>query len=190
MSPRHSSELSLEYVLLALLDQKPMHGYELYQNLCEMEGISRIWNIKQALLYAILDKLEDRGFLSSQFVQGEAHPPRKYFHLTELGKSALLNWMKSPVRRARDIRQEFLAKLIVARRYGKSDVLELIHAQQQACQDWFNELETDGQTINREHVDEWIVHSFRLNRVTGLMDWLKELEIKINLVLDEDSSRI
>ena len=31
MSPRHPSALKLEHVLLALLDKKPRHGYELYQ---------------------------------------------------------------------------------------------------------------------------------------------------------------
>ena len=131
MSPRQSSNLTLEHVLLALLDQRPMHGYELYQELCELKGISLIWNIKQGLLYALLDKLEGKGYLTSQLVQGETYPPRKYFHLTETGKSTLQTWLKTPERRARDIRQEFLAKLIMARRYGISEALELIHLQEQ-----------------------------------------------------------
>lgn len=127
MSPRHSSALSIEYVLLALLEEKPMHGHKLYQDLCAIPGISWILNIKQALLYAILEKLEAGGFLAYRVVQGETYPPRKYFHLTEIGKNDLQKWAKSPVRRARDVRQEFLAKLIVARHYGKSAALDLIH---------------------------------------------------------------
>ncbi len=187
MSPRHSSKLSLEYVLLALLDRNSMHGYELYRELCEMKGISLIWNIKQALLYAILDKLENEGLLSSQLVPGESYPPRKYFHLTESGSRALQSWMRSPVRRARDIRQEFLAKLIVCRRYGKSQVVELIHTQQAACQAWFNELKLHAQAIEPAQPDEWMVYSFRLNRVTGLLTWLNALEVELIPVLDLDS---
>jgi PadR family transcriptional regulator PadR len=173
MSPRPTSALTLEHVLLALLDQKPMHGYELYQNVCKMQGISLIWNIKQALLYAILDKLERRGYLSSQQVQGEAYPPRNYFHLTSMGKSSLQAWRKTPVRRARDLRQEFLAKLIVARRYGKADALELIHIQEQACQAWYDELQTNIPALDAEHMDAWLVYSFRINRVEGILSWLK-----------------
>jgi DNA-binding PadR family transcriptional regulator len=185
MSPRRASALTLEHVLLALLDQKSMHGYELYQELCKMKGISLIWNIKQALLYAILDKLEGRGFLSSQVVKGETYPPRKYFHLTAQGKSSLQTWMRTPVRRARDIRQEFLAKLIIARRYGKPQLLELIHLQQQTCQTWWNELQTQVSPPDQASMEEGFVISFRLNRVEGVLKWLQVLESEVEQLPDE-----
>jgi PadR family transcriptional regulator, regulatory protein AphA len=188
MSPRQSSALTLEHVLLALLDQKPMHGYELYQELCEMKGISLIWNIKQGMLYAMLDKLEGKGFLTSQIGQGESYPPRKYFHLTEFGKSSLESWLKTPERRARDIRQEFLAKLIVARRYGTSQALELIHLQEQTCQSWLHDLKINVPSFNQEQMDEWFVYSFRINRVKGLLKWLKECELEIDRILNQDQT--
>jgi PadR family transcriptional regulator, regulatory protein AphA len=185
MSPRQSSDLTLEYVLLALIDQKPMHGYELYQELCNLKGISLIWNIKQALLYAILDKLEGKGFLTSQLVHGETYPPRKYFHLTEIGKGSLHAWFTTPVRRARDLRQEFLAKLIVARRYGKKEALDLIHMQEQACLNWSNELNSEAIPADLEHMDEWIVYSFRINRVEGALKWLKLCGLEMDRLLDQ-----
>ncbi len=178
MSPRHALPLNLEHVLLAILDQKPMHGYELYQELCEMKGISQIWNIKQAMLYAILEKLEERGFVTSQVIQGETYPPRKYFHLTQAGKSSLQEWLKTPVRRARDLRQEFLAKLITAHRYGKADILELIHIQEEACQSWLADLQMVVVPQDAEHLDEWLVYSFRVNRVEAVLKWLKVLELE------------
>jgi PadR family transcriptional regulator, regulatory protein AphA len=179
MSPRHSTDLTLEHILLALLDQKPMHGYELYQELCDLKGISLIWNIKQALLYAILDKLELKGYLISQTVQGSTYPPRNYFRLTDFGKSSLHTWLTTPVRRARDMRQEFLAKLIVARRYGKTEALELIHIQEVSCQAWFNDLKTKISSPDLDHMDEWVVYSFRLNRVEGVLKWLKDCELEL-----------
>ena len=185
MSPRHASTITLEHVLLALLDQRPMHGYELYQELCGLKGISQVWNIKQGLLYAILDKLEDRGLLSSHLVQGETYPPRKDFQLTEAGKASLQTWLKTPVRRARDVRQEFLAKLIVAHRYGISQVLELIHVQEQACQTWIDELQMNAPLLNKENMDEWFVYSFRLNREQGALQWLKMCELEIEHLLEE-----
>ena len=191
MSPRQSSDLTIEHVLLGLLEQRPMHGYELYQELCVLKGISLIWNIKQGLLYAILAKLEGKGLLVSQLVQGETYPPRNYFQLTESGKSTLHTWIATPVRKARDIRQEFLAKLIVARRYGKSEALELIHIQEKACQTWFKDLNSRIPSPDHEHMDEWFVYSFRINRVVGVLKWLKdcELEIKIEGVQDLATSQ-
>lgn len=179
MSPRRSSALTLEHVLLALLDPRPMHGYELYQELCAMNGISLIWNIKQAMLYALLAKLEARGLLYSQLVQGETYPPRNYFRLTEPGKDALHAWLKTPVRRARDFRQEFLAKLIVARRYGKSNALELIHIQHEACLSWLSELKVNVPAQDSEHTDERLVYSFRITRIEAILEWLKTCEQEI-----------
>jgi PadR family transcriptional regulator PadR len=183
MSPRHASALTLEHVLLAALDLKPMHGYELYQALSRMEGISLIWNVKQALLYAILDKLESNGLLFSQTIPGETYPPRKYFHLTPAGKSSLQTWLKTPVRRARDIRQEFLAKMIVSDWYGKSEVLDLIHVQEQACLAWKEELKNRPLTLTQENADEWFVYSFRAQRVDGLLKWLKDCEQQVQQLI-------
>jgi PadR family transcriptional regulator, regulatory protein AphA len=173
MSPRQPSALTLEHVLLALLDQHPMHGYELYQELCALEGISKIWNIKQASLYAILDKLEEYGSLSSQHIQGETYPPRKVFHLTEMGRKSLLVWIETPVRRARELRQEFLAKLIVAHRYGKPAMMALIHAQEQACQGWSAGLQAEAVALDPQHMDEWVVNTYRLNRIEAVLQWLE-----------------
>lgn len=179
MSPRHAAPLTLEHVLLALLDQKPMHGYELYQRIENIPGISQVWTIKQALLYALLDKLEERGYVSSQLIQGETHPPRKEFHLTEQGKNSLNEWLKRPVRRVRDLRQEFLAKLIIARWYGKAEVLALIHVQEQACQSWNKALQDNAPTADADHLDEWMVSSFRANQVEAVIAWLEQLEREV-----------
>jgi PadR family transcriptional regulator, regulatory protein AphA len=176
MSPRQTSAFKLEHVLLALLDQKPVHGYELFQELNEMKGIARVWNIKLSMLYVMLDKLVEKGYLSSRLVQGESYPPRKYFYVTEDGKNSLQEWIRTPVHRARNIRQEFLAKLVVARRYGNSEVLELIRIQEQECQTWLAELQANVVSMDQEHMDEWFVFSFRINRVEGELKWLKECQ--------------
>ncbi len=188
MSPRQSSALTLEHVLLALLDRQPMHGYELYQELCAMKGISRIWNIKQALLYAILDKLEERGLVYSRQVQGEGYPPRKYFHLTESGKNSLQTWIKTPVRRARDMRQEFLAKLIIVRRYGSAELLALIRAQQQICAGWLAELDENIPLPDEAHLDDWLVYSFRSTREEAVLKWLRQLEADVSRLNDPDAN--
>ena len=186
MSPRHPSALKLEHVLLALLDQKPMHGYELYQDLCEIKGISQIWHIKQAMLYATLDKLEARGFLYSQQAEEETYPPRNYFYPTESGKESLHTWLTTPVGRARDMRQEFLAKLIVASWYGKTDMLALIRLQKEECRDWFESMPMKDIPINEDQINEWIVYSFRSNQIKELLNWLNICEQAVERLPDAE----
>ncbi len=170
--PRQPAPLTIEHVLLALLDPNPMHGYELYQELCQTQGISMIWNITQSMLYVMLEKLEEHGLLSSRLVQAETYPPRKMFQITEAGRRSLDQWMKTPVRRPRQMRQEFLAKLIVARRYGPGEVMELIHSQQQACQCWMDQLQANFPSKDADHMDTWLVDTYRIHRLNALLKWL------------------
>lgn len=172
MSPRQTAPLYLEHILLALLDDAPMHGYELHHALANTQGISMIWNITQSMLYVMLDKLEEQGLLSSTLLQGTSHPPRKVFSLTEPGRQSLQRWIKTPVRRPRQMRQEFLAKLIVARRYGIPQVLELIQIQQQACQDWLDQLKASFPPGDADHRDAWLVVTYRIQRLEAVIKWL------------------
>ena len=74
MCPMTPTPLTIEWSLLGLLRQQPMHGYELHQMLSTAEGLGLIWHLKQSQLYALLERLEERGYLSSTLEQiGRAH---------------------------------------------------------------------------------------------------------------------
>ncbi|NLE93558.1 MAG: PadR family transcriptional regulator, partial [Chloroflexi bacterium] len=109
--PRPTAPIATDHLILSLVDEGPMHGYEIHQRISNMPGINKIWNIKQGLLYAKLEKLKDAGLIEDAPGEPEANLLRRYFRLTPAGKTALNAWIDSPVLRARDIRQEFLAKL-------------------------------------------------------------------------------
>ena len=74
MSPRPSIPLTHEYILLGLLHQQPMHGYDLHKEITSREGIAVIWTVKQSQLYALLDKLETQGLLTSTLVPRRGAP--------------------------------------------------------------------------------------------------------------------
>ena len=87
-----------------------------------------------------------------------------------------MKWIATPVPKARDMRQIFLAKLIVARRYGNEAVLELIQKQRQVSQGWYDDLQNDFNNRNEEDVDEFFVTSYRLYRDRATLHWLDYLE--------------
>ena len=172
MSPRPSAPLTLEYVLLGLLDQRPMHGYDLHRELTSLAGIALIWSVKQSRLYALLDKLEQGGLLASELVPGEAHPMRKQFHLTERGRQSLHAWMLSPVQHGRDMRQDFLARLYFAQRNGVQPALNLIQDQRQICLGWKAHLVDQVSSLAGEDQFERLVYNFRIAQVQAMLDWL------------------
>jgi DNA-binding PadR family transcriptional regulator len=67
--------------ILALLDDRPMHGYEMIQELEERTGGR--WTPSAGSIYPTLQLLEDEGLVKPEEVEG-----RKVFSLTDAGKEA------------------------------------------------------------------------------------------------------
>jgi DNA-binding PadR family transcriptional regulator len=67
--------------ILALLDDRPMHGYEMITELEERTGGR--WRPSAGSIYPTLQLLEDEGLVSAEEVEG-----RKVYSLTEAGKEA------------------------------------------------------------------------------------------------------
>jgi PadR family transcriptional regulator AphA len=170
--PRTQTPLSLEYILLGFLNESPIHGYDLYKKLRNFEGISLVWNIKQSQLYALLDKLEDVGLLTSKIVPGEIHLMRKEYQITPIGRSTFLNWVTSPVSHGRDMRQEFLAKLYFAQISGAETFTELIEAQTKLCGEWLASLQESFSKTTADQHYEKLIFQYRISQVKGMIEWL------------------
>ncbi|NJO06579.1 MAG: PadR family transcriptional regulator [Chloroflexaceae bacterium] len=82
MSPRYAPPLTIEHALLGLLDEQPLHGYDLYQRLLAPDALGTVWPLKQSQFYALLSKLEQAGYLTITQEQPGGYPPRKMLHLT------------------------------------------------------------------------------------------------------------
>jgi DNA-binding PadR family transcriptional regulator len=67
--------------ILALLDDRPMHGYEMIQELEERTGGR--WTPSAGSIYPTLQLLEDEGLVTPEEVDG-----RKVYSLTDAGKEA------------------------------------------------------------------------------------------------------
>jgi PadR family transcriptional regulator PadR len=78
---------TLEMVLLKLLSQRQMYGYELVSTLEKQGG--RQFQLKEGTLYPILYRLEDAGFISSHWQTLERGVPRKYYQITPAGEERL-----------------------------------------------------------------------------------------------------
>ncbi|HZW02552.1 MAG TPA: PadR family transcriptional regulator [Anaerolineaceae bacterium] len=167
-----SPATSIDYILLGLLSNAPCHGYELHKQLTDLCGIGLLWRIKQPNLYALLEKLERRGW--TQVVPGgeDTHPTRKQFGLTAEGERVFTLWLHSPVRRLRDMRQDFLARLYFAQQVSDSLVRALIQQQGLVCQGWLHSLERELATFTDRRDYQMSVCQFRVEQVRAMITWL------------------
>ncbi len=74
---------TLEMILLHLISERQMYGYELASTL-EKKGGS-LFRIKEGTLYPILYRLEKAGYIESRWETLERGVPRKYYRLTGTG---------------------------------------------------------------------------------------------------------
>jgi DNA-binding PadR family transcriptional regulator len=72
----------LKYELLALLAERPMHGYEMIKALEEQSG--GFYTPSAGAVYPSLQLMEDRGWITSQTVDG-----KKVYTITDAGREAL-----------------------------------------------------------------------------------------------------
>lgn len=75
----------LEYCILSILDRAEAYPSEIIQQLKEARLI-----VVEGTLYPLLTRLKNAGVLSYRWEESSSGPPRKYYHLTELGQKFLL----------------------------------------------------------------------------------------------------
>lgn len=78
---------SAELLVLSLLAHQPRHGYEL-SKLIEARSEGAI-TFNVASLYALLYKLEDRGWVQGRWVEKAGQRRRRYYRLTATGRKVL-----------------------------------------------------------------------------------------------------
>jgi PadR family transcriptional regulator len=94
----------LEPTLLLLLHHGPAHGYTF------LEGLDRfgLGDSDPSVLYRALRDMEEKGWVSSYWEEEDTQgPPRRIYHLTELGNE-VLSWWASDLRETSQIIEHFL----------------------------------------------------------------------------------
>ena len=88
------SATKIDLLLLGLLLDRPMHGYELYQQI-QAEGIDEWFNVSMAGVYYSLGKLRDQGFVAESRQGGGRSTRKSIYRLTEDGRTAFFATMES-----------------------------------------------------------------------------------------------
>jgi transcriptional regulator len=78
---------STELLILALLDARPRHGYEIGK-LIEARSNGRI-TFRIGSLYPVLVRLEDRGLISGRWMEKAGERRRRFYRLTAAGRAVL-----------------------------------------------------------------------------------------------------
>jgi PadR family transcriptional regulator AphA len=127
---RRTDELATgEWAVLALVAERPTHGFAVARELAPGGDVGRVWAMRRPLVYRTLDILAG---LELTRVAGNqpsgSGPPRTLMEPTAAGTERVSRWLATPVEHVRDARSELMLKLLFLDRAGR-DPATLLSAQ-------------------------------------------------------------
>ena len=78
---------TLDLLILKIVALEPMHGWAIAQRIRQMSA--EVLQVGQSALYPSLHKLEQNGWISSEWATSENNRRAKYYTLTKAGRKAL-----------------------------------------------------------------------------------------------------
>src|SRR5580700_1011933 len=106
-----------EWAVLALLCERPTHGWAIASQLSPAGELGSIWSLGRPLVYRSIEILSERKLiLPAGREPGARGPNRTIFRATPAGHAAITEWLLEPVEHVREGRSLLLLKLVFARR--------------------------------------------------------------------------
>lgn len=75
----------LELVVLLSVVKRDMYGYEL------VAEVSKVVDVNEGTIYPLLKRLTNEKYFDTYLKESTEGPPRKYYHLTPLGRAYMNN---------------------------------------------------------------------------------------------------
>lgn len=155
--------------MLAALAERPAHPFAVARLLAQDGELGRVLTVRRPLVYRAAERLAAAGLCRPDHTEpGEGGPERTVYRVTAAGRRALAKWLAEPVIRVRDLRLEFLLKVRLTRRAGRSP-LPLVRAQREALAARLEVL-----AVGAESGDE--VALWRRHNAAAAQAFLEELE--------------
>jgi DNA-binding PadR family transcriptional regulator len=161
-----------EWAVLALLAERPAHGWALASELGPDGELGSVWSLGRPLVYRSIEILAERDLIEpAGHEPGLRGPNRTIYRTTCTGATALAHWLEEPVEHVRDVRSQLLLKLIFAERTGL-DPTPILSAQHRSVSAAVVKLEA---RLGESSGTEAILTRFRLESTRGVLRFVEGL---------------
>ncbi len=117
-----------EHAILAVLSERPAHGFAIARLTAPGGELGRIWHIPRPVIYRSIGRLVDAGLVTPAAVESGRGPQRTLYTVTPRGRQTAARWLDTPVEHVRDVRTHLLLKLALLDRAGR-DPTDLLRRQ-------------------------------------------------------------
>uniref|UniRef100_UPI00366E575C PadR family transcriptional regulator n=1 Tax=Cryptosporangium minutisporangium TaxID=113569 RepID=UPI00366E575C len=111
----------IAYLVLELLEERPRYGYEILKEIKDISGGH--WEPSYGSVYPILYKFEEKEW--AERIEREDEPDRKYFELTDDGRTELEERREESAEKGRDFANVILGFFHVYAAFSTDDRFEI-----------------------------------------------------------------
>lgn len=112
--------MSLKFVVLTLLNNRPQTGYEIVKTFDSAVGY--FWHASHQQVYRELGQLADTALVSFKVKHQEDKPDKKIYRITVQGRNALKLWLETPLKQG-GVKDALLVKLLSTEWIGSTVLL-------------------------------------------------------------------
>lgn len=157
--------------MLALLCERPAHGYAVGAAMAPQGELGQIWSLGQPLTYRTLQVLKSWGLVEVAAIKpGDQAPHRTEFQATTNAKRMVTRWLETPEPHVRDMRSSLLLKIHLLRRRERSPA-KLLIAQRDLLSSQADGL---GTPCANESEPNALVRRWRLTMTQAALEFVEE----------------
>lgn len=171
--------MSVRYGILAVLERRSMHGYDLRREIASELGVE--WAVNYGQVYTTLERLVRDGLVvQSDTVSSSDAPDRKLYTVTPAGRTELRRWFLTPVGGGEAKRDELFAKVVLGLT-SELDVSQIIQVQRKSELRRIAELTSLKESMDPElDLTEILQLDLFILRTEAVIRWLDIAESKIS----------
>jgi PadR family transcriptional regulator AphA len=168
--------MSHKYLILGLLAQNPMTGYDMRKHVQDVLNV--VTNASYGSLYPTLHKLLEDGAVQMDEVEQVGRPAKKIYRITHQGTKDLQGWLTEPPAEDK-IKREFLLKLYFAQEMPEEELRTMLRRRREEMQVRLAELSEERETANDPR-QKWIL-DYALSMYQAEMAWLEQVQGELSI---------
>ncbi len=174
--------MTVKHALLALLYQRPMHGYELGKQIALT--VSAEWDVNPGQIVSTLNRLKEANLVEYDVVETDVEtddaPGRKVYKLTEAGVEELRQWYLTPEVRDYRLGDEFYVKFVLSLIGGPISAEQVLTTQRRELYQQLHQVtELRRQTNPRTELPWMLLLESAIMHLEADLRWIEMCEARL-----------
>ncbi|KRM11439.1 PadR family transcriptional regulator [Paucilactobacillus suebicus] len=168
---------TLQFIILGLLSQESMTGYELTQSFAH--EIGEFWQAKHSQIYPLLNKMEDQQLISHVDEVTGTKLAKKRYSITQQGDDVLQEWIAEPTDFISSSKDEFILKLYFIKDKNDKRLTSMFNEQIRLHKEWLQHLKSRNEDLFNKRSQQnaqfghYLILNHAIDREQNYVQWLE-----------------